>query len=79
MRELEASYRRYVLDLVIATRYVSRLLEHRRIVQYPDENHPEILKEFKNIISAAALEEGQRQSEPIKARSGARPAPSKVL
>lgn len=52
MKAVEASYGRDMLDLVIAARYVSRLLANRRIAAYLDDNHPEFAKEFEAVASA---------------------------
>jgi hypothetical protein len=54
---IESSYGENVLHLVIGTRYLSRLIGNRRIARYLDENHPEILKGFGAIVSAASLED----------------------
>ncbi len=52
----EVSYGRDMLNLVIATRYISRLITNLRIERYLDDNYPEVLKEFKVIVPAASLE-----------------------
>jgi hypothetical protein len=44
-----------MLNLMIATRYISKLVSNRIIVSYLDEHHPEILKEFHTILSATSL------------------------
>lgn len=51
LREVEVSYGRDMLDLVIAARYVSRLLDNEAILGYLEDNHPEIAGEFRAIIS----------------------------
>lgn len=51
LRGVEASYGRDMVDLVIAARYVSRLLGSRKINRYLEDNHPEIAKEFVAIVS----------------------------
>jgi ParB-like chromosome segregation protein Spo0J len=55
-RAVEASYGNDMVNLVIATRYVSSLLGRPRIVRYLDENHPEMLAEFRTILSATSME-----------------------
>jgi len=40
-----------MLDLLIAARYVARLLANRRIATYLGDNHPEIAREFENVTS----------------------------
>jgi hypothetical protein len=57
LKTTEAAYGMDMLDLVTATRYVSRLIGNGSIRRYLDDNHPEILKEFAAIISAASLED----------------------
>ncbi|MBV9559204.1 MAG: ParB N-terminal domain-containing protein [Bradyrhizobium sp.] len=52
-RAVEAAYGNDMLNLVIATRYISQLLGNERIGRYLDENHPEILAEFGRIVDAA--------------------------
>jgi ParB-like chromosome segregation protein Spo0J len=51
MNKVEASYGHDMLDLVVAARYVSRLLDNRRIVGYLDDNHPEMVMELRKITS----------------------------
>ena len=50
----EASYGSDMLDLVIATAYIAKLLSNSRLVSYLDENHPEIFTEFNKIVSVVA-------------------------
>lgn len=52
LRTTEASYGRDMLDLVIAARYVAQLLDNKKIGRYLEDNHPEMGKEFKSIVSA---------------------------
>jgi hypothetical protein len=42
-----------MLNLVIAARYVLQVIGNRRIAHYLIENHPEVLREFRAITSAA--------------------------
>ncbi|WP_063888407.1 plasmid partitioning protein RepB C-terminal domain-containing protein [Bradyrhizobium yuanmingense] len=56
MKAIEASYGRDMLDLVIAARYVARLLANPKIAKYLDDNHPEIAKEFEAVVSAVLSE-----------------------
>lgn len=53
---VQAWYGRDMLDLAIAARYVSELLGKRSIAHYLDDNHPEIAKEFRSILSATLAE-----------------------
>jgi hypothetical protein len=56
-KAVEMSYGNDLVDLVIAARYVSSLLGRPKIVRYLDENHPEMLEEFRTIVSATSTEE----------------------
>lgn len=59
----ESAYGDDVLHLVIASGYLSKLLRNRKIVQYLDRLHPELVPEFKAIISAVSLDQaGQEQA-----------------
>lgn len=62
LKATEAAYGMDMLDLVTATRYVSRLLGNGNIRRYLDDNHPEILKEFASITSAASLDAPEQSS-----------------
>jgi hypothetical protein len=42
-----------MLNLVIAARYVLQVIGNPRIAHYLVENHPEVLREFRAITSAA--------------------------
>lgn len=55
-KAVEASYGEDVLHLVIAAGYLSKMVANRKIEKYLEQNHPEILAEFKVIISAASLD-----------------------
>jgi ParB-like chromosome segregation protein Spo0J len=56
MKAVEASYGRDMLDLVIAARYVTRLLANGKISKYLDDNHPELAKELEAVASAVLSE-----------------------
>jgi hypothetical protein len=56
LQAVETYYGSDMLDLVIATRYVSKLVSNRRVVRYMEDNHPEILGEFRAILSATSLD-----------------------
>jgi ParB-like chromosome segregation protein Spo0J len=51
LREIDASYGRDMLDLTISARYISRLLESQAISSYLEDNHPEIVREFRAVVS----------------------------
>ncbi len=55
-KAIETSYGEDVLHLVIAAGYLSKMMANRKVERYLDQNHPEILEEFKVIVSAASLE-----------------------
>ncbi|PJG46551.1 chromosome partitioning protein ParB [Sphingobium sp. LB126] len=46
-----------VLHLVVASRYLGKLLANERITAYLERRHPEISAEFRTIISNASLEQ----------------------
>lgn len=56
-RTIESSYGEDVLQLIIASSYLSRLISNRRISCYLNENHPEILAKFQSVVSASSVEE----------------------
>jgi len=62
-KALEASYGDDVLHLVIASGYLSRLVGNPEIERYLKARHPEILEEFRAIISAASLDQGGLATE----------------
>jgi len=55
-KAVEMNYGNDLVNLVIAARYVSILLSRPRIVGYLDANHPEMLVEFRDILSAASMD-----------------------
>jgi ParB-like chromosome segregation protein Spo0J len=57
-KALEASYGDDVLHLVIASGYLSRLVSNPEIQQFLGARHPEILGEFRAIITSASLDQG---------------------
>lgn len=56
-KALEASYGDDVLHLVIASGYLARLVGNPEIERYLQSRHPEILDEFRSIITAASLDQ----------------------
>lgn len=56
-KAVESSYGDDVLNLVIASGYLSKIIGNRRIEKFLGQHHPEILSEFKSIISAASLDQ----------------------
>ncbi|WP_244999731.1 plasmid partitioning protein RepB C-terminal domain-containing protein [Brevundimonas nasdae] len=59
-RALEASYGDDVLHLVLASGYLNRLLGNTLIERYLTTRHPELVEEFRAIISASSLDEADR-------------------
>ncbi len=56
-KAVEASYGDDVLNLVIATGYLSKLVSNPEITRYLSAHHPEYLEGFKTIIAAASLDQ----------------------
>jgi ParB-like chromosome segregation protein Spo0J len=54
---VSASYGDTVLNLVVASGYLSSLIGNPRLSGYLERHHPEILTEFRAIIAATSLEE----------------------
>jgi hypothetical protein len=52
-KRVAASYGDTVLDLVVASGYLSGLIGNPRISHYLEQHHPEILTEFRAIVAAA--------------------------
>jgi hypothetical protein len=46
-----------VLNLVVASGYLSSLIGNPRLSDYLERHHPEILTEFRSIVAATSLEE----------------------
>jgi ParB-like chromosome segregation protein Spo0J len=57
LKAVEARYGEDVLQLVIASGYLSKLVANLEIKRYLNQNHPEILTEFTAIISATSLDQ----------------------
>lgn len=55
-RAVEATFGDDVLHLVLASRYVERLIGNHAISAYVEERHPAILDEFRNIVAAGTLD-----------------------
>ena len=56
-KSVSASYGDTVLNLVVASGYVSSLVGNPRVSRFLERHHPEILTEFKAIVAATSLEE----------------------
>jgi len=56
-KAVEASYGDDVLNLVIASGYLAKLVNNSEIERYLSEHHPEILSQFRSIVSAASIDQ----------------------
>jgi ParB-like chromosome segregation protein Spo0J len=61
LKMVESRYGDDVLHLVIASGYLSKLLNNRDIKRYLTQHHPEILAEFVSVISASSLDQAASQ------------------
>jgi len=61
-KSVESSYGDDVLHLVIASGYLNRLITNRAIEKYLRQHHPELLSEFRAIVSAASLDQAAQAS-----------------
>jgi hypothetical protein len=61
----ELSYAQDMVALVVITGYVAKLIRNARIARYLDDNHPEMLNEFRKIVSATSLD----TSEAVRVRT----------
>jgi ParB-like chromosome segregation protein Spo0J len=57
LKTVESRYGEDVLQLVIASGYLSKLMGNPEIKRYLTQHHPEILTEFRAIISATSLDQ----------------------
>ena len=55
-RGVEATFGDDVLQLVLASRYLGRLIENANVAGYLGTRHPEIMGEFRSIVAAASLD-----------------------
>ena len=55
-RAIEATFGDDVLQLVLASRYLGRLIENAAVTGYLDTRHPEIVAEFRTIVAATSLD-----------------------
>jgi hypothetical protein len=56
-KAVAAGYGDTVLNLVVASGYLSSLIGNPRVSRYLERHHPEILIEFRAIVAATSLEE----------------------
>jgi ParB-like chromosome segregation protein Spo0J len=57
LKSVESRYGEDVLQLVIASGYLSKLVANAEIKRYLGQHHPEILSEFRAIIAATSLDQ----------------------
>jgi hypothetical protein len=57
LKTVESRYGEDVLQLVIASGYLSKLVGNAEIKRYLGQHHPEILSEFRAIIAATSLDQ----------------------
>lgn len=57
-KAVEASYGDDVLNLVVATGYLSKLVANVEVTKYLTDHHNEILSEFHRIVAASSLDSG---------------------
>lgn len=62
LKAVESGYGEDVLQLVIASGYLSKLIRNPGIKRYLSQHHPEILAEFQAIISATSLDQASTPS-----------------
>ena len=55
-RGIEATFGDDVLQLVLASRYLGRLIGNAHVAAYLEARHPEIVGEFRTIVAATSLE-----------------------
>ena len=60
-KAVEETFGDDVLQLVLASRYLARLIGNREITAYLSRRHPDMLGEFQNIIAAASLDQAASQ------------------
>jgi len=56
-KAVETSYGHSVLNLVVASGYLAKLIGNPRMSRYLERHHPEILVEFKAIVATSSLDE----------------------
>lgn len=56
-KHVESTYGEDVIHLVIASGYLSKVLRSRKIERYLNANYPELLPEFRAVISSASLDQ----------------------
>ncbi len=56
-KAVETSYGDSVLNLVVASGYLAKLIGNPRMSRYLERHHPEILMEFKAIVATSSLDE----------------------
>lgn len=57
MGEMAYRYGADALKLVVASGFISKLIENQAIESYLSTNHPDILREFRAIVAAVSLDD----------------------
>ena len=58
-KAVEKTFGSNVLELVVATGYLGRLIQNRQVQDYLEEKHPEFLTQFRSIVRATSLDQSQ--------------------
>ena len=58
VKSVESRYGDDVLNLVIASGYLSKLLGNQRVSRYLQKRHPELLSELQTVVAAGSLDQG---------------------
>jgi hypothetical protein len=56
-KQVESAYGDDVLHLFIASGYLAKLLRNRKVERYLHQHHPELVSEFRSIVTAAPLDQ----------------------
>jgi len=62
LKGIEARYGDDVLVLVVAARYLGKVLRNTRVKKYLGQRHPEMLAEFTSIVAATSLDQSDANS-----------------
>lgn len=62
-KQIEETFGKNVLNLVIVVGYLKKLLDNARVVRYLAQNYPEILAEFQKIVESRSFAETSEATE----------------
>ncbi|HPB90398.1 MAG TPA: hypothetical protein PLD80_02670 [Rugosibacter sp.] len=54
---MKQSYGQDVLNLVLAERYLEKLLANKMVARYLRQHQPEVLEQFEKIVSTKSLDQ----------------------